>query len=76
MANNAPVAPVTGAGTQLMNRIEPLAEQGGGTNERYSERLNFGSLSGASGTHYNARNNRGRDPNPLTPEILHLLDRL
>ena len=76
MANNAPVAPVTGAGIQHMNRFEPLAEQGSGTNERDSERLSFGSLSEASETHSSARNNRGRDPIPLTPEILHLLDRL
>jgi hypothetical protein len=59
-----------------MNRFEPLAEQGNGSNERDSEQLSFGSLSGASGTHSSSRNNRGRDPVPLTPEILHLLDRL
>ena len=76
MANSAPVAPVTWADTQHRNRFDPLAEQGSGTNERDSERLNFGSLFGASGTHSSAGNNTGRDPIPLTPEILHLLDRL
>jgi hypothetical protein len=75
-ANNAPVAPVTRTNTMHKNRFEPLAEQGSGTCERGSERHSFGSLSGASGTHSSAKNNRGRDPIPLTPEILHLLDRL
>ena len=76
MASIAPMAPVTGAGTQHMNRFEPLAEKGSGTNETDSERLSFGSLSRASRTHSSAINSRGRDPIPLTPKILHLLDRL
>ena len=76
MAYNAPVAPVTGADTQHMNRFEPLASQGSGINDRDSERLSFGSLSGALGTHSSAKNSRDRDPIPLTPEILHLLVRL
>ena len=75
-ANIAPVAPVTGADAQHRKRFEPLAEQGSGTNDRDSEQLSFGSLSGASGTHSSAKNIRGRDPIPLTPEIPHLLDRL
>ncbi len=75
-ANIALVAPVTGVETQHMNRFEPLADQGSGTNDRDSEQLSFGSMSGASGTHSRAKNNRGRDPIPLTPEILHLLDKL
>ena len=74
MANSAPVAPATGAGIPLMNRCEPIAKQGSGTNERDSERLIFGSLSRASGTHSSAKNKRGRELIPLTPEILHLLD--
>jgi hypothetical protein len=73
-ANSAPVAHVTGADTMHKNRFEPLAEQGSGTNERVSERLSFGSLSGASGKLSITRNSKGRDPIPLTPEILHLLD--
>jgi len=73
-ANIAPVAPVTGAGIHHINIFEPFAEQGSGTNERDIEQLSFGSLSGASGTHSSAWNIRGRDPIPLTPEILHLLD--
>jgi hypothetical protein len=76
MANSAPVAPVIGAGIQLMNIYEPIAKQGSGTNERDNERLSFGSLSRASGTHSNARNNRVREPIPLTQEILHILDKL
>jgi len=76
MANSAPVVPFTWAGTHHMNRFEPIAEQGNGTNERDNERLSFGSLSRASGTHSSAMNNKCRDPIPLNPEILHLLDRL
>ncbi len=76
MANNATVTPVTWAGTQLMNRFEPIAVQVNGSNERDNDRLSFGSLSGASETHSSTKNNRGREPIPLTPEILHLLDRL
>jgi hypothetical protein len=57
-----------------MNRYEPIAKQGNGINERDRERLNFGSLSRASRTHSSARNTKGREPIPLTPEILHLLD--
>ena len=70
MANSAPVAPVTGADTHYKNRFEPLAEQGRGPNERDNERT------GASRTHFSAKNNRGRDSIPLTPKILNLLDRL
>jgi hypothetical protein len=74
MAYNAPEAHAIGTGVPLDNRYGPIAEQGSGTNDRDSERLSFGSLSGASRTHSGARNNKGRDPIPLTPEILHLLD--
>jgi hypothetical protein len=73
-ANNALVAPVTGAGILLMNQYEPIADHGNGTNERDNERLSFNSLSRASGTHSSAMNNMGRELNLLTPEILHLLD--
>jgi hypothetical protein len=73
-ANNAPVATVTGAGIQLMNINDPIAEHGIGTSERDNERISFGSLSGASGTHSSARNGKVREPIPLTPKILHLLE--
>jgi len=75
-ATNAPIAPATGTGIPLTNKYDPIAEEGSGTNDKVSERLSFGSLSGASGTHSSARNSRGRDPIPLTLEILHLLDKL
>jgi hypothetical protein len=75
-ASSAPIAPATGTGIPLTKKYDPIAEHGSGTNDRDNERLRFGSLSGASGTHSSARNTRGRDPIPLTPEILHLLDRL
>ena len=74
MASSAPVAPATETDIPLMDRYDPIAEQGSGTIDRESERLSFGSLSRASGTHAIARNNKGKDPIPLTPEILHLLD--
>jgi len=66
----------TGTGAPLDNIYGPIAEHGSGTNDRDIERLSFGSLSGASGTHSCARNSKSRDPIPLTAEILHLLDRL
>jgi len=75
-ANSAPVAPATGTGIPLTNGYEPIAEHGSGTNDRESERLSFGSMLGASGSHSSARNRWGKEPIPLTPEILHLLDRL
>ena len=59
-----------------MNIYEPIAEKGNGTNERDNELLSFGSLLGSSRTHSSAKNSRGKEPIPLTPEILHLLDRL
>ncbi len=76
MANNAPEAHITGAGVPLANRYEPIAEQSSGTHDRDRERLSFGSLSRALGTHSSARNNNGKEPIPQTPDILHLLDGL
>ena len=75
MANNAHVTPAKGAKIPLKNIYEPIAKQGSGSNDKYSERLIFGSLSRASGYSI-ARNKRDREPIPLTPEILHLLDKL
>jgi hypothetical protein len=44
-ASNAPVAPAKGTEIPLKNRYEPIAEHGSVTNDRYNERLSFGSLS-------------------------------
>ncbi len=53
-----------------------LAQQGSGAADRDSDRLSFGLVSGANTATSGSRGSRGRDPIPLTPEILHLLDRL
>jgi hypothetical protein len=74
MANIAPVAQIIGAAIPLKSKYEAIGEHGIGSNVKDNERLNFGSLSRAS-RYSNARNNKGREPTPLTPEILHLLDK-
>jgi hypothetical protein len=61
--------------TELRNTYAPLAPLGSGTEGRNSERLSFSSVSRAS-VGSGSRGSRGRDLIPLTPEILHLLDRL
>ena len=63
-------------GYNAQEQIRAPRRASSGTNERDSERLSFGSLFGALGTHSSARNSRVRELIPLTPEILHLLDRL
>jgi len=74
--NNSPAAQTTWAKVPLKNRFEPIAEQGSRLDDKDNERLNFGSLSRVFSEASSARNNRGRDPMPLTPEMLHLLDRV
>ena len=61
--------------TKLRNTHAPLAPLDTGVEGRDSERLSFRSVSGAS-VRSGSRGSRGRDPIPLTPEILHLLYRL
>jgi len=73
-ARNGPLAVGTAA-TEVRNTYSPLAPLGSGTEGRDNERLGFSSVSGAS-VGSGSRGSRGRDPIPLTPEILHLLDRL
>ena len=63
------------AATKLKNTYAPLEPLGSGTEGRDSERLSFSSISGAS-VGSRSRGSRVRDPVPLTPEILHFLDRL
>jgi hypothetical protein len=74
--NSSPAVHTTRAHTTQENRFDLLAEQGSTSCDRVSERLSFGSLSGAYSRASSAMNIRGRDPIPITPEILHLLDRL
>jgi len=61
---------------ELSNPYDILAQQGSGAADRDSDRLSFGSVSGANTTTSGSRGSRGRDPIPLTPKILHLSDRL
>jgi hypothetical protein len=61
--------------TEHKNTYAPLAPLGNGTKDRESESPSFSSVSGAS-VGSRSRGSMGRDPIPLTPEILHLIDRL
>jgi hypothetical protein len=61
--------------TKLKNTYAPLEPLGSGTKGRDSDILSFSSVSGAS-VGSGSRGSRGRDPIPLTPKILHFLDRL
>ena len=67
----------SGGAIPLHNRFEPLGDQASISSGRYSEPLKSSILKeGTTSASSNARGNRGRDPIPLTPEILHLLDKL
>ena len=72
-ASSGPPAVGTTA-TKLKNTYAPLEPLGSGTEGRDNERLSFSSVSGAS-VGSGSRGSRGRDPIPLTPEILLFLDR-
>jgi hypothetical protein len=69
-------APAAQTVIDLSNPFDILAQQGIGIADRESDRLSFGSASGANTTTSGSMGSRGRDLIPLTPEILHLLDRL
>jgi hypothetical protein len=59
------------------NRFTPLRQQGSGSGERGSLDLSSGiPRGGASSAASSSKGSRGREPIPLTPEILLLLDRL
>jgi len=59
------------------NRFAPLRQQGSESGDRDSEALNSGILRGGSASEASSsRGSRGRDPIPLTLEIVLLLDRL
>ena len=62
--------------TPMQNRSDTLAEQGSRSDDRDSERLNFGSLSGAYSGASSAKNSTAKEPISLTPEILNMLDKL
>ena len=75
--NSNPAVQTTGAQTPQHNIFGMLAEQGSRSDDRGSERLSFGSLSGAYSRSSSAKNSRDTEHIPLiTPEILHSLDRL
>jgi hypothetical protein len=57
-------------------RFTPLREHGANSEEQGSLNLSSGILRGGSSSASSSRGSRGREPIPLTPEILHLLDRL
>jgi hypothetical protein len=61
---------------ELSRPYDILAQQGSGATDIDSDILSFGSISGANTSTSGSRCIRGRDPIPLTTEILHLLDRL
>ena len=64
------------SGIELNNPYDLLAQQGSGVADRDNDILSFGSISGANTTTSGSRGGRGRDPIPLTQEILRLVDRL
>jgi flagellar hook-basal body complex protein FliE len=66
----------TGGISEHANRFAPLRQQGATSGEQGSLNLSSGILRGGSSTASSSRGSRGRDPIPLTPEILLLLDRL
>ena len=59
------------------NRFAPLRQHGSESSEQGSEALSSGMLRGGSASvASSSRGRRGREPTPLLPEILLLLDRL
>ena len=60
----------------LSNPYDIFAQQGSGAADRESDRLSFGSVSGANTTTSGSRGSRGMYHIPMAPEDLHLLDRL
>jgi len=81
-----PTIPIkSGGGTTLdntiteeqQNRFAPLRQQGSGSGDRGSLDLSSGILrGGTSSASSSSKGSRGREPIPLTPEILLQLDRL
>ena len=62
---------------EQQNRFAPLRQQGSGSGERGSLDLSSGILRrGTSSTTSSSKGSKGREPIPLTPEILLLLDHL
>ena len=58
------------------NSFAPLRQQGANSGDQGSLNLSSGILKGGSTSASSSRGSRGREPVPLTPEILLLLDRL
>jgi hypothetical protein len=62
---------------EYQKRFAPLKQHGANSRDQDSEALSSGILRGGSASAASSsRGSRGRDPIPLTPEILLLLDRL
>ena len=71
------VTTTSGEAIPLQNRFTPLGDQANVSSGRYNDPLSSNILKeGSSSASSSARGSRGREPIPLTPEILHLLDRL
>ena len=58
------------------NRFAPLMQKGANSWEQSSLNLSSGILRGGSTSASISRGSRGREPTPLTPEVLQLMDRL
>ena len=61
--------------TELRNVYAQMAPLGSGAEGIDSDRMSFSSTSRAS-VGSRSRGSRGRDPIPLTPDIIHLMDRM
>jgi len=70
-------AAASGGAIPLQNRFEPLGDHAIISSGRYSEPPSLGILKeGTTSASFSAIGSTGKDPIPLTLEILHLLDRL
>ncbi len=74
-ANIGPVAVIT-TGLNLRNNYAPLEPHRSGTEGIESGKLSFGSVSCGLSNNLGSRGNMGKEPIPLTPEKIHLLNRL
>jgi hypothetical protein len=66
----------TRATSNKSNYYETLAQKGSGESVKYIDKLTFGSISRARTPTLGSRGSKGRDPTPMTPEVLYFLDRL
>ena len=52
------------------NIYDVLTQQGSGIADKDIDKLSFGSISGVNTSTSGSKDNKGRDPTPLTPKIL------